>query len=151
MKNKLLAIAAAVILLAGVASPAQAAEPELHPDVEYAIDAVPGGIVVDETTVVWPALGMVLTAASDMSRSVGTCGTGNYCAYAGPGRTGTKISFGICTVVSTSALASVGSIANARSSGSVQARNAAGTILGTAAAGTGVDVGAGTSTLRCNL
>ncbi|WP_091227561.1 hypothetical protein [Microbacterium sp. 3J1] len=151
MKNTLLGIVATALLLLGTGAPAQASERGLHPDVRYALEAVPSGVIVDDTTVVWPELDMTLTVASSTGRSVGSCATGTYCAYSGSNRSGTKLAFGVCTVVSTSALAVVGSIANARPSGNVQARTSAGTILATAGAGTGVNVATGTASLRCNL
>jgi len=149
--RKLLTVAAATILALGFATPAHASEQEPHPDVVYAINAVPGGTVVDEHTVVWPELGMTLTAANPMQRAVGNCATGQYCAYSAANRGGTKLSFGVCTVVSTAALSSVGSIANARSSGTVQARSSGGTILATASAGGSANVIGATVNLRCLL
>lgn len=151
MKKTLLAAAATALLLWGFATPAHTGEPELHPDVEYAINAVPGGTVVDEYTVVWPDLGMELSVPSPLARSVGSCATGQYCAYSAADGNGARLSFGVCTVVSTSALGSVGSVANARSSGSVQARSGAGVVLGTAVSGTRVNVSGAVSTLRCTL
>ena len=148
MKTKLLAVVAAALLSIGAAAPAHA-EPPLHSDIAYAIAAVPGGIVVDEHTVVWPELGMELRVAPMTARAVGTCATGQYCAYAQADRGGTKLSWTTCTTVSTAALASVKSIANARSSGKVQARNSAGTVLATASAGASVNVFGPVSTLRC--
>ncbi|GGM35547.1 hypothetical protein [Microbacterium saperdae] len=150
MKKRLLSLALGTVLAMGIATPAQASEePALHPDVQYAIDAVPGGTVVDEHTVVWPDLGMELSVPSPDARAVGSCATGSYCAYAGANRGGTKLSWTSCTTVSTAALSTVGSIANARSSGTVQARNAAGTVLGSAGAGASVNVSGGTTNLRC--
>lgn len=150
LKNKLLVIAAATALaLFGVASPAQAEQTPLHPDVEYALSAVPGGIIIDEHTVIWPELEMQLSVVPEWTRAVGTCATGQYCAYSKSNRGGTKLSWTSCTTVSTAALASVGSIANARSSGTVQARSSAGTVLATASAGGSVNVFGAVSTLRC--
>lgn len=149
MKKKLLIIAAAMaFVLLGVASPAQAKQTP-HPDVEYALSEVPGGIVVDEHTVIWPELEMQLSVAPEWTRAVGTCATGQYCAYSKSNRGGTKLSWTSCTTVSTAALASVGSIANARSSGTVQARSSAGTVLATVSAGGSVNVFGAVSTLRC--
>lgn len=150
MKKRLLSLALGAILAMGIATPAQASEePVVHPDVQYAIDAVPGGTVIDAHTAVWPALGMELSVPSPTARTVGSCATGAYCAYAGANRGGTKLSWISCTTVSTAALSTVGSIANARSSGTVQARNVAGTVLGSAGAGATVNVAGGTKNLRC--
>lgn len=156
MKKLLAVVAAATLMLLTISSPAQASEPDLHPDVEYALDAVPGGRVIDAYTVVWPELGMTLTAQPDRAgaesrTAVGSCATGLYCAYSGANRAGTKLSFVVCTVVSTAALSSVGSIANARSSGIVYARNSSATVIGSAAAGSWANVPGGTATLRCTL
>jgi hypothetical protein len=148
LKTKLVAAIAAALLSIGVATPAHA-DPTMHPDVAYAIDAVPGGTIVDEYTVVWPQLGMELRVAPVSARAVGSCATGQYCAYSQADRGGTKLSWTTCTTVSTAALASVKSIANARSSGKVQARNAAATVLATATAGTSTNVFGQVSSLRC--
>lgn len=149
--KKLAALAAITLLLTTAAPAAHASEDALHPDVEYAINALPGGIVLDEYTVVWPELGMELSAANPLARSVGSCATGQYCAFSGPDGSGTRLSFTICTVVSTSTMPVVGSVANARSSGNVQARSSSGAILGNAGAGTRVNVSGSVSTLRCTL
>lgn len=149
MKRTIAAFAALVLAL--VLTPAVAhADTELHPDVEYALETVPGGIALSDSAVVWPALGMTLEAQSAMQRAVGSCATGTYCAYAQSGLRGTKLTFTICTNVSTAALQTVGSIANGRSSGNVHARNG-GTTLATAAANGSANVGGGTTNLLCTL
>ncbi|MFK4760670.1 peptidase inhibitor family I36 protein [Microbacterium sp. ZW T5_45] len=154
MKPRILALLAAATLLLGAPSPVHADDSSPHPDVAYAMAAVPGGVMLDEDTVIWPALGMTLSAESPesaVSRTVGSCGTGLFCAYSGTDQSGTKLSFSACTTVSTAALSSVRSVANARSSGNVQARNSSGTVLATAAAGSAVNVGGTTVSLRCTL
>lgn len=100
---------------------------------------------------VWPELGMTLTTGATIARGVGNCATGTYCAYSGSGMGGSKLTFSVCTNVSTSALRTVGSIANGRGSGLVRARNSAGTVLGTAGPNSSTDVGLGTTNLRCTL
>lgn len=148
--KRILSIAVAV-LVAATLSPAVAhASDDLHPDVEYALEAVPGGIAIGDATVVWPELGMTLTTGSAFARAVGNCATGTYCAYSGSGMGGSKLTFAVCTNVSTSALRSVGSIANGRSSGLVRARSGA-TVLGTAGPNSSTDVGIGTTNLLCTL
>lgn len=152
MRRVLVSLALLTVALVAVpTSAAAASDDDLHPDVEYALDAVPGGIAISDYEAVWPALGMTLEAGSPTARSVGSCATGTYCAYASTGQNGTKLTFTICTVQSTSALRTVGSIANARASGNVQARNSSGTTLGTASPNTAVNVAGGTTTLRCTL
>jgi hypothetical protein len=153
MKHSLPAVAALVLALVLSPSIATADVDDLHPDVEYALESVPGGVAVSDTTVVWPALGMVLEAASESAtqRAVGSCATGTYCAYALPNLQGSKLTFTICTTVSTAALQSVGSIANGRSSGSVRARNSSGATLATAGANGSANVGGGTTNLLCTL
>ncbi|MGN7948537.1 hypothetical protein ACTJKH_07310 [Microbacterium sp. 22215] len=153
MKRTVTAIATLVLALTFATTAANADTDELHPDVEYALEAVPGGIAVDDTTVVWPALGMTLEAASESSalRAVGSCATGTYCAYASPNLQGSKLTFTICTNVSTAALQTVGSIANGRTSGSVRARNSSGTTLATAGANGSANVGGVTTNLLCTL
>jgi len=151
MKLRILAALATAVLLVGNASVAQADESDPHPDALYAMASVPGGVLVDDETVVWPALGMVLNADGTSSRAVGSCGTGLFCAYSGANQSGTKLSFSVCTTASTAALSAVRSLANARASGVVQARNSAGSVLASAPAGTAVNVGGTTVILRCTL
>ena len=151
MKRTITAIAALVLALVLSPAAASADTEDLHPDVEYALDAVPGGIAISDTAVVWPALGMILEAQSPVQRAVGSCATGTYCAYAQPGLRGTKLTFTICTNVSTAALQTVGSIANGRSSGNVHARNGSGKTLGTAGPNGSANVSAGTTNLLCTL
>lgn len=151
MKTKtLLALATTALLTLGAVAPAHADE-GLHPDVVYALDAVPGGVVVDSRNAVWPELGMEITVPSPFLRAVGSCATGTYCAYSEPNRGGTRLSFSICTVVSTAGLSTVRSIANARSSGTVQARAGSGTVLASAGAGATANVTGAVSNLRCLL
>lgn len=153
MKRTISTIAALVLALVLTPAAANADTDELHPDVEYALEAVPGGIAVNDTTVVWPALGMILEAEPESAalRAVGSCATGTYCAFASPGLRGSKLTFTICTNVSTAGLQSVGSIANGRSTGSVHARNSSGATLGTAGANGSANVGVGTTNLLCTL
>ncbi|WP_431807789.1 hypothetical protein [Microbacterium paraoxydans] len=150
MKTKTLVTlaATALLLLGGSVAPAHADE-SLHPDVVYALDHVPGGVVVDPYTVVWPDLGMELSVPSPTLRAVGSCATGQYCAYSEPNRGGTRLSFTVCSIVSTSGLSTVRSIANARTSGTVQARNAASTVLASAGAGATANVVGAVTNLRC--
>lgn len=143
------------IIVAGLAlslAPAAAsASDQFHPDVEYALDTVPGGIALSDTEVLWPALGMRLEAEIGSARAVGSCATGTYCAFSGSNLGGTRLSFTVCTNVSTAALQNVGSIANGRSSGLVRARNSAAVVLGTATPNGSANVGLGTTSLLCTL
>lgn len=149
--KKLLSVAIAVLIAATLTPAAAHASDDVHPDVEYALDAVPGGIAVSDNKVVWPELGMTLTTGATTARAVGNCATGTYCAYSGSGMSGSKLTFSVCTNVSTSALRTVGSIANGRGSGLVRARNSAATVLGTAGPNSSTDVGLGTTNLLCTL
>ncbi|UPL10593.1 peptidase inhibitor family I36 protein [Microbacterium sufflavum] len=149
MKTKLLVtLAATALLVGGSLAPAHADE-SLHPDVVYALEHVPGGVAVDAHTAEWPDLGMQLTVPSPYQRAVGSCATGQYCAYSEPNRGGTRLSFSVCSIVSTAGLSTVRSIANARSSGTVQARNAASTVLASAGAGVTANVVGAVTNLRC--
>lgn len=151
MKRTITAVIALVLALTLTPAVAHADADDVHPDVEYALNTVPGGIAVGDTVAVWPALGMILEAQSALQRAVGSCASGTYCAYALPGLRGTKLTFTVCTNVSTAALQSVGSIANGRSSGNVRARNAAGTTLATAGPNGSANVVSGTTNLLCTL
>lgn len=147
------ALAVCVLLIPQAAASASASAPddtELS-DIEYALEAVPGGIALSDSHAVWPALGMTLTAGSPAARSVGSCATGTFCAYTGSGLSGTKLAFTVCTNVSTAALRVVASIANGRISGKVHAKNASGSVLGTAVANGSANVPPGTTSLLCTL
>lgn len=140
-----------VIVVAGVLSGTAAqAEQALHPDIEYALAQEPGGVVVNDTTVLWPELGMTLQV-QDVGfgiRAVGSCATGRVCAYRSANLTGSMLSWTSCGTFSTSALAGVGSIANARSSGTLQARNGT-TVLATAGANGSANVFGVVTNVRC--
>lgn len=95
---------------------------DVHPDIAFALHAEPGGVVVDYYTAEWPALDMRLeVTARTSARSVGSCGTSAICAYSLGSQAGTKLSWTSCGSKSTAALATVGSIANARTSGTLRA------------------------------
>ncbi|MEN0023923.1 MAG: hypothetical protein AAGC61_11605 [Microbacterium sp.] len=151
MKRTITGVIALALALTLTPAAANADADDLHPDVEYALEAVPGGIAVSDTAAVWPALGMILEAQSPLQRAVGSCATGTYCAYALPGLRGTKLTFTVCTNVSTAALQTVGSIANGRLSGSVRARNSSGTTLATAGPNASANVSVGTTNLLCTM
>ncbi|MER7446498.1 peptidase inhibitor family I36 protein [Microbacterium sp. NPDC097977] len=152
MKSTLVVTFAAAMILAGITTqaPATAAEQRMHPDVAYALSAVPGGSVIDSHTVVWPDLNMTLSVVVPFSRAaVGSCASGQFCAYSGANLSGSKLTWSGCTEVSTAALSKVGSIANARSSGIVRAHSAAGVTLASASAGKSAKVVGAATTLRC--
>lgn len=125
MKRRTLALplglALTLTMVFGGASVASADEqPEVHPDIAYALQLEPGGVVVDYLTAEWPAAGMRMEAAGGLF-AVGSCSTGSICAYALAGQAGTKLSWTTCGTKSTAALSTVGSIANARTSGTLTA------------------------------
>ena len=127
-----------------------------HPDsvdprILDALDAVPGGEVVDDYTAYWPALEMTLTVpAPGDGDAVGSCANGSICAYSGSGLTGSKLSWSSCGTFSTAAIPGgvVRSIADARSTGSLQARNGT-TVVATASAQSWNNVVGTTDNVRC--
>jgi len=144
--------AAALAMAPMSASYAGAVEtPSVQEQVDAALAAVPGGTQVDANTVVWYGGQMILDVEGPFStQSVGSCATGNFCAYGGLNLTGTKLSFTTCGTFSTAAISLVRSIANARSTNNVQARNSSATVLATLAPG-GFDNSAptGIASMRC--
>ena len=58
MKRALTVLALSVTLVVGAAHAAHAET--VDPAIAFALNAVPGGILVNETTVVWPELDMIL-------------------------------------------------------------------------------------------
>ncbi len=148
MKRSFVALAAAVLI---AASPTAAhAAPAIDDAIAYALDAIPGGVATSPHSAEWPALGM--RADTLTGRAVGSCATGNICAYSGAGQTGTRLSWTTCGSKSTAALAQVGSIANARSSGTLTAL-ASSTVRATAVASAAADVAlayrASITSIRC--
>lgn len=127
MKRTVTSIALATIMLVGgpFASLATQAQPELHPDVAYALSAEPGGVATSSTSAIWIGTGMRLQVLTGVERSVGTCLTGSICAYSASATGGTKLSWSTCGSKSTAALARVGSIANGRASGTLYAKQGA--------------------------
>jgi len=135
----LLAIAALTLSSASVAS-ADDLSATLSPDIEYALAHEPGGVLISPDTVEWPELGMTLRVASPVhALAVGTCASGSICAYTLASGSGSMLSWSSCGSHSTSALSTVGSIANGRSSGSLSALVGS-TVRATAAAGARTNV-----------
>lgn len=130
MKRSIAAMALALGLVVSAPAAAHAAKTapsDVHPAVAYALSTEPGGIVTGYASAEWPHLGMTLDVAAANSDpvsvfAVGTCATGSICAYSDGGLAGVKLSWSTCGSKSTAALATVGSIANARSSGTLSAR-----------------------------
>jgi hypothetical protein len=140
-------LAAAAALLPAAAASAQSAD-EVHPSIRYALAAEPGGVVVDDSTAYWPAIGMTLTVPREAARSVGPCATGRICAFQSSNLGGAYLSWASCGTYSTAALPSVGSIANARSSGTLQARNGT-TVVASAGANSWTNVFSTVTNVRC--
>lgn len=141
-------IAVASTAPAGADSGYQRAE-SLDPVIEYALIREPGGVVVDDTKVVWPQLGMTLTVSRVVPMAATTkCPTGLICAFDGSNETGTRLTWATCAVHSTAALAIVRSVASARPVNSAQARNGT-TVLATAGAGNFANVYGTVTNIRC--
>lgn len=151
MRLTMIAVATLVVALLGGNCPATAAEePEVAPEVAYALEAEPGGVVIDYWNAVWPELDMTLTVPSGVARAaVGNCASGRICAFNGYGASGAYLSWGSCGSHATSALSgSVRSIANARSSGTLYARNGT-TIVASAGASSSANVYRTTTNVFC--
>lgn len=146
-------VAAAVLSMSSFLAPTSAtAAPGDQPgDLQRRVDAVledfPGGVQTAPNEITWGSGETILTLTSDetataasrgdtLSRSVGSCSTGYYCAFSGNNLSGSKLSFSLCnTTHSTAALGGVRSIANARSFGTVYGKNSSGTVLATVGSG----------------
>ncbi|PPF41870.1 hypothetical protein C5B85_18285 [Pseudoclavibacter sp. AY1F1] len=146
------------LLMLFVGAPAAQAETtvvDVDEIVTYALDAVPGGHATGEHTAYWPDLGMTLLSeeasaspSRDRQRAVGSCASGNVCAYSGSSLSGSKLSWSSCGTHSTAALGSVRSIANGRTSETLRARNGS-TVLATATPGTQKNVSGTARTVNC--
>lgn len=120
-------------------------------DVQFALDKVPGGELLDSHSAYWPELDMVLTtAAGDVMerRAVGSCPSGSICAFGSTGATGSRLSWRTCGTKSTSALQRVRSIANGRASGVLKARNGS-TVVATASHGTYANLSKKVTNVTC--
>ncbi len=123
-------------------------EPDaLHPDIAAALAEIPGGVAVDATHARWPERGMTMDVPGEHDRAVGSCATGNVCAFNGTGLTGTRVSWSSCGTYAPGM--TVRSIANARSAGYAQARSSSGGVLATAIAGSWANVSGTVSDVRC--
>lgn len=153
MKHRLATLAlvftASLGLTVGFSSTAHAGE-DLDPRIEYALDAQPGGIVTNPHTVQWPQLGMRLDIPSGVAPFglSSKCPSGSICAFQSANEGGARLSWGACGTFSTTALATVGSIANARSVGTVQARSGTAVVASTSA-GNFANVFGAVDNIRC--
>jgi hypothetical protein len=153
LQVKLVVCGVAALVLSGVlGSPqiASAATNEVVADARIAavMAEVPGGVLLDRSHAVWPALGMEMeTPSSIASFSVGGCATGYVCVFDAANALGAKLSWSTCGNPAVSAF-TVRSIANARSSGYAQARNGT-TVRATANAGSYSNVFASVNNVRC--
>jgi hypothetical protein len=144
------------LALALGASPTMAAaqsDPEVDPAVAAMLEEVPGGIAVDATRAVWPALGMELQVAGKSTlsaRTVGGCAAGRICAFSLASLTGNMLSFTSCGLNAVPASFGAKSASNARSSGYMQVRNGS-SVLATIYAGNWSNVSGTVTNLRCVL
>ncbi|MDQ1135913.1 hypothetical protein QE410_000712 [Microbacterium sp. SORGH_AS 1204] len=120
---------------------------DLHPDIAAALKEVPGGVVIDSTHAEWPELGMSIDVPTAEERAVGSCATGNVCAFNGTSLSGTRVSWSTCGTYAPGI--TVRSIANARSAGYAQARSSSGSVLATAIAGSWANVSGTVADVRC--
>ncbi|WP_194763305.1 peptidase inhibitor family I36 protein [Microbacterium sp. UFMG61] len=146
------------VLAAGTLSGAAHAEgfgdEEVATLIVEVMDEVPGGVIIDRNHAVWPELGMTLTVPTrreiSLRAAVGSCATGQVCAFTGASLTGAKLSWTTCSTHSIPSSFVTRSIADARSSGYAQARNVT-TVLATAAANGWANVSGTATNLRCVL
>lgn len=143
-------------MLALGAVPAQAApqgDDAVDPEIIAMLEEVPGGVIIDSTHAVWPALGMELSIRSvslRSARSVGSCATDRLCAYSAGSLGGNKLTFSVCGVNTIPSTFVAKSVANARSTGYVQARNGSVTV-NTVNAGSWANLAGAVNNLRCVL
>lgn len=143
------------LALAGTGGPVAAAaaeEPSLDPLMVRILEEVPGGVVIDAGSAVWPKLDMEYTSSSEtvrtMARAVGTCATGRICAYRELNRVGAMLSWGSCTTITIPTSFPTKSAANARTSGYAQVRNGS-SVLATISANAWSNVSGSPSNIRC--
>jgi hypothetical protein len=144
-----LTLALCLVGSAALASPADAAESDIHPEIAYALEALPGGTATSSTTAEWPELGIEYDVSPPVARAVGTCATNKICAYRNANMGGATISFSGCNTWSTTAFGAVGSVANARTSGWADARNSSGTNIKRVGYGSWANIVSGTASIAC--
>ena len=150
MKSRIIAILALTLaFVLGFGTAANADEP-LDPRISYALEAQPGGVLINSTTVIWPDTGAQLTIPSTITPFglSSKCPTGTICAFQSANEGGARLSWASCSTFSTTALASVGSVANAHSIGTVQARLGT-TVVTSTSAGNFANVYSPTDNIRC--
>jgi hypothetical protein len=134
-------------LLASLAGPASD-DVIPDPEVAYALEHEPGGFLLNAHEAYWPEHQMTMTSSYALEQAVGTCATGNICAYSAINLGGAQLSWSSCMSHSTAALPSVQSIANARSTGTLHARNG-GTVVASASAGQQANVWSTVTDVQC--
>ncbi|WP_314423628.1 hypothetical protein [uncultured Microbacterium sp.] len=146
-----------VLLTGGPGAAAHAhgfGQEEVAPLIIDVMEEVPGGIILDRNHAVWPELAMTLTVPgrgeTAMRAAVGSCGTGQVCAFTGGSVTGAKLSWSACATHAIPSSFVTRSIADARSTGSLQARNGS-TVLATAPANGWANVSGTANNVRCVL
>lgn len=154
--STIVAAAALGAMLTLVVTPAQAApqgDDTVDPEIIAMLEEVPGGVIIDSTHAVWPALGMELSIRSVSTRSVrsvGSCATDRLCAYSAGALGGNKLTFSLCSVNTIPSTFIAKLVANARGTGYVQARYGSATVA-TVNAGSWANLGAAVNNLRCVL
>ena len=145
------------LVLTGAGGPvavATAEEPSLDPLMVRILDEVPGGVVIDAGSAVWPKLDMEYTSNTEtvrtMARAVGNCATGRICAYRELNRVGAMLSWGSCTTITIPSSFATKSAANARTSGYMQVRNGS-SVLATVSANAWSNVSGSATNIRCFL
>ena len=123
------------------------------PEITAMLEEVPGGVIIDSTHAVWPALGMELaigTVSPRSALSVGSCATDRFCAYSATSLGGNRLTFSVCSVNTIPSTFIAKSVANARGSGYVQARNGS-AVVTTVNAGSWANLAGPVDNLRCFL
>lgn len=132
------AVVASLLTIGGSGLPAIGDDrQDLHPDVEYALEHVPGGTALSARSAEWPELDLTLEVP--LAPLTLNCSSGSVCAFSGSGGTGTKLEWGSCGTHSTSALSRVRSISNAKSGVTLYARQGT-TVRASATGGSLTDV-----------
>ena len=142
--------AALVAMLSLTAGAAIAAPPDqLEARTAAILAAHPGGEEIAPGILSWDDGAVVLTLDGAVSpQSIGTCLTGQYCAWSGTNYLGTKLAFTACSSSGTSSSLALlsglaRSTANARTSGTVNAVNG-GSVIYSMSANTGRPVNGST-------
>ena len=138
MRTTRIVLAGAAITLAllihGTAASASEPIDSVQSQIDQVLNDFPGGHQISSNQISWDNGAAIMTFPSTSARAVGTCATGQFCAYSAASLGGVRLAFTSCSAAnSTASLSAVRSVANGRSSGTVTAYNGSSAVFSVSA------------------